>query len=147
MIRPFTIDDYQAVHQLWLATPGLGLNTRDDSPEGIAAYLRRNPRTCFVADAGPTGGIVAAIMAGHDGRRGFIHHTCVAADFRHRGIATQLVDTALDALRAEGIAKVALVVKANNDPGNAFWEHSGFTTRPDLTYRNRGLVELERIDT
>ena len=36
---------------------------------------------------------------------------------------------------------------SRNEGGNAFWEKMGFTTRPDLTYRNKTLVEMERIDT
>jgi ribosomal protein S18 acetylase RimI-like enzyme len=146
-IRKFEIEDYDAVYALWRRTAGMGLNDVDDSREGIARYLKRNPRTCFVADADGEGGIVGAIMSGHDGRRGFIHHTCVAGEIRHNGIGTKLVNTALEALHAEGISKVALVVFGRNEGGNAFWEHLGFTARPDLNYRNKALVELERIDT
>jgi len=58
-----------------------------------------------------------------------------------------LVEAALEALRAEGIHKAALVVMANNTDGNAFWEQLGFTNRPDLVYRNRELDELLRYDT
>ncbi len=145
VIRPMTISDYDALHALWLATPGMGLNTTDDSREGIAKYLERNPRTSFVAEQG--GQLTGAIMAGHDGRRGFIHHTCVRADYQGEGIGRALVEAALDALQAEGIHKVALVVFDRNEKGNAFWEKMGFTTRADLVYRNRSLTELVRIDT
>jgi len=144
-IRPMTIADYDALHALWLATPGMGLNTTDDSREGIARYLERNPRTSFIAEQ--DGPLIGAIMAGHDGRRGFIHHTCVRADYQGRGIGRALVEAALDALKAEGIHKVALVVFDRNKTGNAFWEKMGFTTREDLVYRNRSLTELVRIDT
>ena len=144
-IRNFTAQDYDAAYSLWMRTPGMGLNDIDDSRAGIEKYLKRNPRTAFVALEG--GGIVGVIMAGHDGRRGFIHHTCVAEEARHRGIGTRLVDTALKALKNEGINKVALVVFERNEGGNAFWEHMGFTARPDLNYRNRALVDLSRIDT
>lgn len=143
--RLMTIDDYDAVYGLWLSTPGMGLNTTDDSREGIARYLRRNPETCFVAEAG--GRIVGVILSGHDGRRGFIHHTAVLPDFRRQGVARQLVDCAMDALEREGIHKVALVVFQRNECGNAFWERVGFTVREDLVYRNRSIHELERIDT
>ena len=51
-IRPMTIADYNQLHALWLSTPGMGLNTTDDSRDGIARYLRRNPNTCFVAEQG-----------------------------------------------------------------------------------------------
>lgn len=146
-IREFKIQDYDAVYALWRRTPGMGLNDVDDSREGIDKYLKRNPHTCFVADAEDERGIVGVIMSGHDGRRGFIHHTCVASEIRHNGIGTRLVDAALEALCAEGISKVVLVVFGRNEGGNAFWEHLGFTTRPDLNYRNKALVELERLDT
>ncbi len=145
-IRKFTIDDYDAVYALWRSATGMGLNDIDDSRAGIAKYLKRNPRTCFVADAGSGDGIVGTIMSGHDGRRGYIHHTCVAAEIRGNGVGASLVNAALEALKNEGISKVALVVFECNDDGNAFWERMGFTTRPDLSYRNKSLLEMERID-
>ena len=49
-IRVMTIQDYDAVYDLWIHTPGMGLNSTDDSREGIAFYLKRNPETCFVAE-------------------------------------------------------------------------------------------------
>ncbi|MBQ7848878.1 MAG: GNAT family N-acetyltransferase [Clostridia bacterium] len=140
-----TIEDYDAVYDLWLHTPGMGLNTADDSREGIARYLRRNPQTCFVAEE--DGRIAGVILSGHDGRRGFIHHTAVHPDFRRQGVARRLVDCALAALEAEGIHKAALVAFRRNEGGNAFWERVGFTVRDDLVYRNRAIHELERIDT
>jgi len=86
-------------------------------------------------------------MAGHDGRRGFIHHTAVHPDHRGLGIGSRLVDAALCALKEEGISKAALVAFEHNAIGNAFWEKMGFTRRKDLVYRNRTLVQMERIDT
>jgi ribosomal protein S18 acetylase RimI-like enzyme len=58
-----------------------------------------------------------------------------------------LVGTALQALRDEGINKVALVVFDRNDKENAFWERRGFTKREDLVYRNKTLTEMVRIGT
>lgn len=139
------IEDYEAVYALWLSCAGMGLNSVDDSREGIARYLERNPRTCFVAEE--AGRVVGAILTGHDGRRGYISHTAVAGTQRRRGVGRALVEAALAALRDERISKVNLVVFARNAAGNAFWERMGFTTREDLTYRNRALVEMTRIDT
>ncbi len=144
-IRSMRIEDYDSVYALWLSCPGMGLNNVDDSREGISKYLARNPDTCFVAVE--EGGIVGAILAGHDGRRGSIGHTAVSAAYRSRGIGRQLVETALNALKAQGIHKVNLVVFAKNEAGNAFWEKMGFGQRPDLIYRNRALADMVRIDT
>lgn len=140
-----TIDDYEGVYDLWINTPGMGLNTTDDSREGIAKYLKRNPTTCFVAES--DGKIIGVIMAGHDGRRGFINHTAVLSDYRKQGIAKRLVDSAMDALDKEGIKKVALVVFKHNEIGNGFWDNIGFTDREDLVYRNKNIHMLSRIDT
>ena len=146
-----TIADYERVYALWLATPGMGLNNLDDSYDGIAKYLARNPNTCFVAEAEPEcegeKEIVGVILCGHDGRRGYIHHTAVAAGEQRRGIGAALVSAAMAALKREGINKAALVVFGGNMKGNAFWEKQGFIIRHDLNYRNKAIAELTRIDT
>ena len=142
-IRIMNTTDYDAVYSLWLKTSGIGLNAIDDSREGFERYLKRNARTCFVGCL--EGEIVGVIMSGHDGRRGYIHHTCVAPELWNNKIGTRLVDAALEAIRAEGINKVALVVLERNSRGNGFWERMGFTTRPDLIYRDKELIELKRI--
>ena len=144
-IRLMTISDYEEVYELWINTPGMGLNNLDDSKEGIERYLKRNPGTCFVAE--DVGKIVGVIMSGHDGRRGFIHHTTVLDTYRRQGIGQSLVNEALNALEKEGINKVALVVFDQNKSGNTFWENIGFEDRGDLVYRNKSIHELQRIDT
>ena len=88
-IRIMTISDYEKVYSLWLGTPNMGLNNLDDSKEGIAKYLSRNPNTCFVAEKNNE--IVGAILAGHDGRRGLIHHTAVAESEQRQGVGEKLV--------------------------------------------------------
>lgn len=145
IIRTMTLSDYDSVYQLWHSTPGMGLNTIDDSREGIEKYLKRNPTTSFVAEQ--DGRIVGVIMAGHDGRRGYIYHTAVLPEYRGHGIAAQLVGHAMAALDKEGISKAALVAFKSNDIGNGFWEHIGFTEREDLVYRNKNIRALEKIDT
>ncbi|MCL2368888.1 MAG: GNAT family N-acetyltransferase [Oscillospiraceae bacterium] len=142
-IRTMTMEDYESVYQLWRSTPGMGLNTSDDSREGIAQYLSRNPNTCFVAEG--AGEIIGTILGGHDGRRGFIYHLATKTNRRGQGIGGQLVDAVMEALKQEGINKVALVVFCDNELGNTFWEKNGFTAREELTYRTKSINELEYI--
>lgn len=144
IIRTMNIKDYKNVYDLWIHTVGMGLNTTDDSREGIAKYLLRNPNTCFVAD--DNGKLIGVIMSGHDGRRGFIYHTAVKEEYRGQGIGKKLVNSALEALEREGIHKVALVAFEKNVLGNIFWEKVGFTIRDDLVYRNKSIHELKKMD-
>ena len=142
-LRKMTICDYEQAYDIWLKS-GNGLNDVDDSRAGIEKYLRRNPDTCFVAESG--GNIIGVILSGHDGRRGYISHTAVLESERKKGIGTALVNAAADALKAEGITKVALLVFRNNIQGNIFWEKAGFESRLDVVYRDKALVELKRIN-
>ena len=144
-IRNMQLNDYDSVYALWLSCAGMGLNNIDDSREGIKKYLARNPETCFVAVEQCC--IIGAILAGHDGRRGYISHTAVSPAYQRQGIGKQLVEAALNALNGQNITKVNLVVFSHNEHGNAFWDALGFTERPDLVYRNRTLVDMIRIDT
>ena len=144
-IRQMIIDDYEDVYFLWLSCNGMGLNNLDDSRAGIERFLKRNPDTCFVAET--DGKISGVIMAGNDGRRGYIYHTAVHPKYRRGGTGKLLVESALDALRKCGINKVALVVFERNETGNRFWEQMGFEQRKDLVYRNIALTELVRTDT
>jgi N-acetylglutamate synthase len=131
--------DYDEAYALWTSTPGMGLRSLDDSREGIETFLSRNRRTSFVCRERDR--LAGVILCGHDGRRGYIYHAAVHPDFRRRGIGSELVRLALDALKEEGIKKAALVVFASNEEGNSFWESRGFTLREDLSYRNRTLDE------
>lgn len=144
-IRSLKIEDYERVYALWLSCKGMGLNDLDDSRDGIARFLQRNPDTCFVAVEDAI--IAGVIIAGHDGRRGYIYHTAVHPRYRRRGIASALVEAAMDALKACGIHKTALVVFGRNRDGNAFWEKAGFSAREDLVYRNKAISKIVRIDT
>ena len=144
-IRVMTAQDYDAVYALWMSCKNMGFNDLDDSRAGVERFLRRNPTTSFVAVDGER--LAGVILAGQDGRRGYIYHMCVGEDYRRQGLGTRLVSRCLDALRVEGINKVALLVFCYNEAGNAFWEKQGFVKRDDVAYRNRELTRLVRIDT
>lgn len=144
-VRIMELCDYEQVYELWMSCTGMGLNNLDDSKEGIEKFLKRNPETCFVAE--DEGKIIGVIIAGNDGRRGYIYHTAVSPVYRNQGVATNLVENALNALQKLEINKTALVVFERNTGGNAFWEKLGFTLRDDLIYRNKTMTEMIRIDT
>lgn len=145
LIRKMNIEDYDKVYALWMSCKNMGFNNLDDSKEGISRFLKRNPETSFVAEDGEK--IAGIVLAGQDGRRGYIYHMSVAEDYRRRGIAASLLEHSLEALKAEGINKVALLVFNRNEVGNAFWEKQGFTVREDVAYRNKALTDIIRIDT
>lgn len=128
-IRAMTIDDYDAVMALMQQTPGVSIRDAD-SPSGVARYLQRNPGLSAVAQHAD--GIVGCLMAGHDGRRGYLNHLVVHPDHRGQGLAAALVEYCMDGLQREGILKSHLDVLLTNASAQAFWEHAGWTRRTDI---------------
>lgn len=128
-ILPMTMNDYPEAMDLWRGTPGIGLSAADE-PEVMRAYLLRNPglSQCARLD----GRLAGTILAGHDGRRGYLHHLCVHEGFRQRGIGRMLVQAALAALGAAGLDKAHAFIFSDNEEGRRFWEKIGWTWRNDL---------------
>ena len=139
MVRIMTIEDYEGVYALWKKIKGFGIRSIDDSKEGVARFLKRNPTTSVVAEK--DGRIVGSILCGHDGRRGCLYHDCVDEDYRRHGIGKRMVVFAMKALKEEKINKVSLIAFTENDIGNAFWNTIGWTERLDLNYYDFTLNE------
>jgi len=134
--------DYTRVPALWEACEGLGLSD-SDSQESIARYLDRDPGLSQVA--WDNGSLVGAVLCGHDGRRGYIHHLAVRPSHRRAGIGRGLVGRCLDALRSAGISKCHVFVFSRNQEALRFWKDAGWTQRGELVmmsrYPHRALAE------
>lgn len=139
MVRVMTMEDYDQVKELWNSIQGFGIRSMDDSREGVARFLKRNPTTSVVAEE--DGKVVGAILCGHDGRRGCLYHVCVHKDYRMRGIGKSMVAFAMEALKKEEINKVSLIAFTKNDIGSAFWNEIAWTKREDLNYYDFTLNE------
>ena len=132
LIRVMTTDDYPEVHDLWMTIHGFGIRSIDDSPEGVARFIHRNPTTSVVAEL--DGRIIGSILCGHDGRRGCLYHVCVAEGYRKHGIGQQLVQFCLEALKAEGINKDNLIAFKTNEVGNRFWQGLSWSLKDNANY-------------
>ena len=137
-ISPFVIEDYDEVVALWQKSEGVGLSSAD-SPRSITAYLTRNPGLSFVARDGEI--IVGAVLCGHDGRRGYIHHLAVQKNHRRHGIGRTLAKQCLATLREEGIQKCHLFIFHENESGITFWQNLGWTFRQDIRVMSTHINE------
>ena len=129
-IREMVIADYGEVAALWERTEGVGLDDDADSRENMESYLVRNPGMSFVARL--DGRVVGAVLCGHDGRRGYLHHLAVSPSVRRQGVGRALVDKCISALREAGINKCNIMVFDDNEEGLAFWQRTGWAGRQDL---------------
>ena len=135
--RSFLLSDIPAALALWRETPGIGLN-ESDTPEALTIFLQRNPGFSRVVEDG--GEIVAAVLCGHDGRRGYLHHLAVRDSHRGRGIGRSLVDACLGHLQRFGLPKCTIMVFDHNGDGEAFWRKHDWQERTELKVLQRRLT-------
>jgi ribosomal protein S18 acetylase RimI-like enzyme len=131
------IEDYEAAHALWRLTEGMGLSSADTLP-AIRRYLERNPGMSTAARI--DGRLVATALAGHDGRRGYLHHVAVDPAHRGCGLGRAVVDRSLAMLKEAGMDRCHLFIFASNSNGQAFWRSVGWTQRRDIRLYSRGLT-------
>ena len=130
--RYMTAKDYDNVYDLWMTIEGFVIRSIDDSREGIEKFLKRNPDMSIVAMDSDK--VVGSLLCGHDGRRGCFYHVCVHSEYRNHGIASRMVEMAIEALKREEINKVSLIAFQRNKVGNKFWKDRAFSFRDDLNY-------------
>lgn len=135
-IRQMTVDDYETVRALWAAADGVDLAV-GDARSDIARFLDRNPGLSFIALAGEN--LIGAVLCGHDGRRGYVHHLAVDESFRRHGVGRALADRCLDGLRAAGIEKCNLFIRRDNEIGFAFWQRIDWVDRITLRMMSRTI--------
>ena len=128
-IRPMTINDYDEVFAMWQITTKRALSKADERDQ-IERYLLRNAGMSQVAVV--DGKIVSTVLAGHDGRRGFIHHMAVLPDYRRRHIGHRLAEKAIEMISRDGIDKTHIFCYQNNETGQNFWKDFGFEKRDDV---------------
>ena len=124
------ISQYDEVYALWQITTKRALS-RADSRENLEKYLKRNEGMSQVAIM--DGRIVGTVLAGHDGRRGFIHHMAVLPEYRRHGIARAMARRAVEKLKEDGISKTHIFVFRDNELGQSFWPSIGWKKCGDLT--------------
>lgn|SRR5262245_5182128 len=121
--REFRPPDLDDALELWSRSDGVGLN-ESDTREALLLFLARNPGMSAVAIS--PSGLVGAILCGHDGRRGTIHHLAVAPAFRRHGIGSDLVEYCLSRLREARIPRCNIFLYDNNEGGRRFWAQHGW---------------------
>ncbi|BCR23351.1 GNAT family N-acetyltransferase [Aquipseudomonas alcaligenes] len=130
LMRAATPADHAALFALWRSVPGIQLRAEDEY-EPFCRYLERNPGLSLLVEA--EGGPIASLLAGHDGRRGYLHHLVVAPAWRGRGLASALLAEVLARLAEQGVRKSHVFVLGAAPEALAFWRARGeWLARDDI---------------
>ncbi len=125
-IRPYAAADFAAVVALW--DEG-GLNKTFHDPQRDIAKMCASP-DCQLYIGTVDDQVMASIMVGHDGHRGWIYRLAVAEAQRRKGYGAELMELAENWLTARGIAKVQLMIRHENEAVEAFYSELGYEDTP-----------------
>ena len=121
-IRSFKPQDEEPVVQLWI---DCGLVVPWNNPrKDIRRKLKVRPDLFLVAHE--SNRIIATVMAGYEGHRGWINYLAVHPDYQGSGVGRRMMDEAEIRLRAEGCPKINLQVRRTNDGVIAFYKRIGY---------------------
>ena len=122
--------DVAAVIALWQACD---LTRPWNDPTADLALARRGPNsTILIGRDGDA--IVATVMVGHDGHRGWVYYVATDPDRRARGFGRAIMNAAEDWLRAAGIAKLQLLVRRENAKAGAFYQSIGYAEAGTIVF-------------
>ncbi len=136
-IRAFTIEDEQSVIDLWRRC-GL-VRPWNDPRKDIQRKLTTQADLFFVGHL--AGEIIASIMAGFDGHRGWVNYLAVAPERRRSGFGRMLMAHVETALQARGCPKLNLQVRSTNHPVLEFYRHIGYAEDEVVSFGKRLIAD------
>ena len=129
-IGPMTDGELAAVIALWQRCD---LTRPWNDPAADIALARRGPSSDVLV--GRRGGaVIASVLVGHDGHRGWFYYVAVDPDARSEGIGRAIMAAAESWLAERGIAKAQLMVRPGNSAVRAFYEALGYGEQPRVVF-------------
>jgi len=121
-IRPYADADQAQVVALWqiceLTRPW------NDPVKDIARKQQVRPEWFLVGEL--DGQVIASVMFGYEGHRGWMNYLAVAPQYQSKGYAQALIETGEALLLAAGCPKISLQVRSSNAKVIAFYQSLGY---------------------
>ena len=136
-IRAFRAADERAVVALWHEC---GLTRPWNDPhKDIARKLHVQPELFLVGEL--EGRVVASVMAGYEGHRGWVNYLAVSPACRGRGFARALMQQVEGLLLERGCAKLNLQVRNTNTAALDFYRHLGYMQDDSVSLGKRLIAD------
>jgi ribosomal protein S18 acetylase RimI-like enzyme len=129
-ITPIDDGDIPEVIALWRRC---GSTREWNDPAGDIALARREANATVLLGRDDNV-LVASVMVGHDGHRGWVYYVTVDPDHRYKGYGRAIMTAAENWLRARGMQKLQLMVRGNNAEVHAFYRQLGYYDQERVTF-------------
>ena len=104
-----------------------------NDPAGDIALARKDGNATVLLGRSARA-LLASLLVGHDGHRGWVYYVTVDPDHRFKGYGREIMAAAEDWLRERGIQKLQLMVRGDNPQVHAFYESLGYYDQNRVTF-------------
>ena len=123
LVRPCRTDDEESLVSLWQVCE---LTVPWNNPhKDIARKLQVQPELFLIGILDSR--LIATVMGGYDGHRGWINYLAVHPDFQGNGYGQEIMNSVETGLREMGCPKINLKIRTVNDKIASFYQKLGFT--------------------
>ena len=133
LIRPFQTEDVDALVALWKMCELTG--PWNNPHKDIARKLQVQPELVLFGLL--RNSLIATVMGGYEGHRGWINYLAVHPDFQGNGYGQEIMNSVETGLREMGCPKINLQIRTGNDRITYFCEKLGFTKDHVVSMGNR----------
>jgi ribosomal protein S18 acetylase RimI-like enzyme len=127
-IENFSIKYYNDIIDIWTKA-GINIGS-SDTKEEIEKMRKRNPDLVLIGKIDQK--VIAVVLGGYDGRRGYVHHLAVDPDYQKKGYGKILMDELILRFKKMGVHKIHLFIEKYNISVFNFYENLGWQIREDL---------------
>lgn len=132
-IRPYQTEDCEELVELWREC-GL-ISPTNDPYKDIQRKCQVDEQLMLLGEL--NGRIVASVMAGYEGHRGWVNYLAVAKDCRKQGLARKLMAYVEERLKEIGCPKINLQIRDTNLDVKAFYQAIGYSEDPVISMGKR----------
>ena len=136
-IRPYHPSDETAVIALWQRC---ALTRPWNNPKlDIERKLQVNAELFLVGEI--DGEIIASVMGGYEGHRGWINYLAVEPSYQRQGLGREMMEVVEAKIRATGSPKINLQIRTGNTAVIEFYQSIGYTTDEVVSMGKRLVVD------
>ncbi len=129
-IKAIEDDDIPEVIALWQRCG----STRPWNDPAADIALARKGANATVLLGRDNGALVASVLVGHDGHRGWVYYVTVDPDRRFKSYGRAIMAAAEQWLRARGVEKLQLMVRGDNVKVHAFYQALGYVEQERVVF-------------
>ena len=127
-IENFTMKNYDNIIGLWRKA-GISVGSTDSENE-IKKMLTLNPNLFLIGKVNNK--VIAVVMGGFDGRRGYVHHLAVDPLHQKKGYGKMIMDELINRFRKIGVHKIHLFIEKDNQDVVDFYKNLEWQIRDEL---------------